>query len=278
MAITLTAPEILATLDLAAIEAAILNGPDGRPCLLAHEFLTAKEICWAASEKWLVSDLNEFDASSVGFEERFDIVLGGYPTRGFLDFRGQYKRRENRGSVCIVDWKSTSGTLDLTWQTRLVDSKQWRLYSIIPPGADYISYRGINAEGKTREVYLNVSSMPPLQESMDNFFGGVGDMMAALSPRSLYPQNKPSACGMFNSVCPFKQDCDNGTEPRYLLPVEEIALSYSGAQRFLQCPEKYRRIKTAEAGIDGSEATRTGTAVHAGLESIWRQAFSQYGS
>lgn len=275
--INLTAAEILATLDLDSVEAAILNDENGKPCLLAHQFEDARKMCWEAATKWLVSDLNEFDADSVGFEERFDIVLGGYPTRGYLDFRGQYKRGENRGMVCVVDWKTSGGDLDLTWQGRLVDSKQWRLYSIIPPTAEFISYRGINTKGKTREVYLDLRGAVGIAKDVENYFSGVGDMLRAVSHRELWPQNKPSACGMFNSVCPFKTDCDNGTSPLYSLPFEDIALSYSGAQRFMQCPEKYRRIKKAEAGIDGSNETLLGGATHAGLESIWRQSFAKYG-
>ena len=170
-----------------------------------------------------------------------------------------------------------SGELDIAWQSRLVDSKQWRLYSLVPPGADFISYRGVNTKGKTRDVYLNLAGVPGIREDVENYFGGVGDMMATLATRDTWPQNKPSACGQYNQTCPFKPDCDNGTQPRYLLPAEEIQLSYSGAGRFLSCPERYRRMKHAENGIDGTDATRLGNSFHAGAEELWRLAFEKYG-
>lgn len=276
--INLTAAEILPTLDLESVEAAILNDPGGKPVLLAHEYESARAMLWNAAEKFLVSDLNNFVASSLGLEEKFTITLGGYPVRGFLDIRAEYSRGQDKGKIVVVDWKTSSGELDLVWQNRLIDSKQWRLYAIVPPGADYISYRGVSTKGKLREVYLNVKSMPSLHKSIEDDFGGLGDMLKALAPREIWPMNKPSACGAFGRVCPFKPECDNGTSPRYLLPVEEIALSYSGAQRLLQCPEFYRRMKHAGPGTDSTDSSRMGTQFHAGMQKLYQLAFEKYGS
>lgn len=282
--LTLTAAEILATLDLDAVEAAILNDENGKPQLLAHEFQDCKAMVWTACEKWLVSDLDMLDAATLGIEEEFNIQLGGCPVRGFLDIRGQYTKGYEdtggslKGRVLIADWKTTSGDLDAIWQSRLVDSKQWKLYSVVPPSADFVTYRGVNAKGKTREVYLKAYTVPDRQQHMEEYFGGVWDMIKSLATRDTWPQNRPHACGLFGSTCPFKGDCERDAAPRYLLPVEEIALSYSGAGRMLTCPEKFRRIKRAEAGIDGTDATRTGSCVHSGLEEIYRQSFHKYGT
>lgn len=271
----LTAAEILSTLDLAAVESAILNDEQGKPTLLAFDFEDAKKMVWSACKKWLVSDLNLLSRESLGIEEQFNINLGGYPVRGFLDLRGTYTRGQHQGKVVVADWKTTNNDLDLTWQGRLVDSKQWRLYAVVPPSADFISYRGINTKGKTREVYISVP--PNIEDGVAEYFSGVGTMMSSISNRTIWPQHMPSACGAFGQTCPFINDCRNGTEPRYSLPAEDITLSYSGAGRFLGCPERYRRMKHAEEGIDGSDSTRRGNAVHRGLEAVWFQAFQLYG-
>jgi hypothetical protein len=278
--INLTAAEILATLDLDAVESAILNDENGKPQLLAHQFEDAKRMAWTAAEKWLVSDLNMLDASSLRIEEKFNIQLGGYPVRGFLDLRGQYKSGADRGKVVIADWKTTVGALDLTWQNRLVDSKQWKLYSIVPPGAEFIEYRGVNIKGATRSVYLQAWTMPDLQEKVETYFGSIGTMQASLADRDIWPQSMPGACGQYGQVCPFLEGpagCRSGSPPKYLLPASEIALSYSGAGRFLACPEKFRRLKRAEAGLDSTDSTRLGVCTHRGLQEIYIQSFKKYG-
>ena len=272
-----TTEEVLSSLDLDRISSIALQGKDGQSTLLAHDYEDVKLMLWAAAEKWLLPDLQTLSVSSLGLEEEFLLPFGGYPVRGFLDLRGSYRRGIDRGKVVVVDWKTASGELDIAWQSRLVDSKQWRLYSQVPPGADFISYRGVNTKGKTREVYIDLAAVSGVREDVDNYFGGVGDMLRVLAPRDIWPMNRPSACGQYGQTCPFTTDCANGTQPRYLLPAEEITLSYSGASRFLTCPEKYRRMKHAEHGIDGTDATRLGNAFHNGAEEIWRQAFAKYG-
>ena len=273
----LTTEEILSNLDLDKVAEVALRGKDGTGNLLAHDFEDCKLMIWAAAEKWLLPDLQTLSASSLGLEEAFQIPLGGYPVRGFLDLRGSYRRGADQGKVVVADWKTSSGELDVAWQSRLVDSKQWRLYSLVPPGADFISYRGVNTKGKTREVYLDLAKVEGIREDVENYFGGVGDMMKTLAPRDIWPQNKPSACGQYGQTCFAKSQCDNGTQPRYLLPAEHILLSYSGAGRFLACPERYRLLKNAESGIDGTDSTRLGNAYHAGIEELYRQAFLKYG-
>ncbi len=263
--------EILPNLDLGKVEEAILQTP-----LLAHYFEDVKLMVFAAANKWLVSDLNMLSANSLGLEEEFLLTLQSYPVKGFIDLRGEYKHGENRGKVVVVDWKTSSGELDLTWQGRLVDSKQWKLYSLVPPGADFISYRGVNTKGKTREVYLKVPS--GVREDVENYFTSTGDMMKALSGRDIWTQNMPMACGQFGQTCWAKNWCENGTAPRYLVPIEEITLSYSGAARFLSCPEKYRLTKRSEAGADSTDSTRIGNCFHLGIEEIYSQAFAKYGS
>ena len=216
-------------------------------------------------------------AASLGLEEAFQIPLGGYPVRGFLDLRGSYRRGVDQGKVVVADWKTAGGELDIAWQSRLVDSHQWRLYSLVPPGADFISYRGVSVKGKTREVYIDLAAVSGVREDVENHFGGIGDQMVALAGRDRWPQNKPSACGQYGQSCCFKTQCDNGTSPRYLLPAEDILLSYSGAGRFMTCPEKFRLMKTAESGIDGTDATRLGNSFHSGIEELWSLAFQKYG-
>lgn len=277
MGTQLTTEEILANLDLDRVAEVALRGKDGTGNLLAHDFEDCKLMIWAAAEKWLLPDLQTLSASSLGLEEEFRIQLGGYPVKGFLDLRGSYRRGPEQGKVVVADWKTAGGELDVAWQSRLVDSHQWRLYSVVPPGADFISYRGVNTKGKTREVYIDLSKVSGVLEDVEEHFGGIGDQMVALSRRDRWPQNKPSACGQYNQTCPFSQGCGNGTSPRYLLKAEDILLSYSGANRFLACPERYRLMKTAEAGIDGTDSTRLGNCFHNGAEELWRQAFAKYG-
>jgi hypothetical protein len=244
---------------------------------MAHDFEDCKRMLWSAADKWLLPDLQTLSAASLGLEEAFQIPLGGYPVRGFLDLRGSYRRGPDQGKVVVADWKTAGGELDIAWQSRLVDSHQWRLYSLVPPGADFISYRGVSAKGKTREVYIDLAAVSGVREDVENHFGGIGDQMVALAGRDRWPQNKPSACGQYGQVCCFKTQCDNGTAPRYLLPAEDILLSYSGAGRFQICAEKYRLMKTAESGIDGTDATRLGNSFHSGIEELWSQAFQKYG-
>jgi hypothetical protein len=272
----LSSADIFATLDLPAIENAELTDAEGNTTLLAHEFTSAKEMVVAGVNKWLAEDLELLMTSTLTLEAPFEMKCGGYPVHGYLDLKATYKIGALNGKTVVADWKTTSGALDKTWQDKLVDSWQFRTYAVAAD-ADYISYRGISNKGTTREVFIEVPKGPRLLHAVNSYYCSVGDMIRSISKNDVWPQHKPSACGMFGTTCPFKSDCDLDIAPRYSIPIEEISLSYSGAERFLSCPEKYRRINKADKGVDGSDSTRLGSSVHRGLEEVWKQAFKRYG-
>lgn len=260
------------SIDWPQVESAVLRPADGEANILSYEYEDVKLMLGAAVEKWLANDLALLGKLQV--EREFYLVgLGPLPVKGFIDLEAKYEHGEFAGQRLVADWKTSEGELDKTWQDRLILSYQWKLYAL-ESGADCISYRGVNRKGKTRELFIRV--YPQALEQVKRQFESVGSMLSnlAASNAQVWPQKMPSACGAFGSTCPFLEDCKHDTMPRYSLAPSDLTLSYSGQDRFLLCPEKYRRMNRSEED-GGNDATRVGQAFHRGIEEIYRQAFIQ---
>lgn len=261
--------DILAGIDWQRVEHAVLHGPDGEP--LSYEFAETKEMIWAASEKWLANDLATLE--NVSTESLFhQTELCRYLTRGYIDISGRFAHGEKAGRVLVVDWKTSESDLDLTWQKRLVGSLQWKLYAYVM-GASYISYRGVNRKCKCREVQIEVPAWG-IAGIVERQFRMIGDQIHNLVDEAVWPMKMPSACGAYNSTCQFLSDCESDTMPRFNLDERNITLSYSGIERFLLCPEKFRRLAQATVSDEGTDATRLGSAFHRGMEEVYKQAFN----
>jgi hypothetical protein len=255
----------VADIDWSRVEAAVLGDKPSE--ILSFDFSDVKTMIFAAAEKWLATDLKTL--SNLQTELPFNISsLGQFPTRGFIDLSAVYTHGELSGAGLVADWKTSDGELDVNWQSRLVGSFQWKLYAYVT-GAKYISYRGVNRKGKTREVFIKVPEFA-IEQAVRQF-RLVSTQIAGMVNEDVWTQKMPSSCGAFNSTCQFLNDCQTDSMPRYVLNPAEIGLSYSGMDRFNLCPEKFRRVaKTAD---EGNESTRLGSAFHRGVEEVWRQAF-----
>ena len=257
--------ESLNEIDWQKVEAAVLKAPEE---LLSYDYEDVKAMIFAAAEKWLPGDLKSL--GKVQTEQPFNVTsLGRYPVRGFIDLLGVYTRGEYLNAGLVADWKTSDGELDVAWQNRLVNSFQWKLYSYIT-GAEYVSYRGINRRCKTREVFIKVPAFA-LEQAARHFSLVSAQIHTLANTATVWPQKMPGSCGAFNSTCQFLNECQTDTMPRFPLLDEEIGLSYSGADRFLLCPEKFRRV--AKCADEGNDSTRLGNAFHRGIEAVYRMAF-----
>lgn len=252
-------------------------GPPGSPKISDSDFDSAKVMVWAAGEKFLSRDL--YDMQITGIEEPYEDNLqfswGSQVFRGIKDLRGTLRGRINVtkkfvGKKVVVDWKTTISTLDTTWDERLLDSWQWKKYLYFDD-ADVMLYRGLNRDGKTRE--LLIERPPILASDVLIQLEGVALQRKSLIDAKLeiWPRKMPSACGAFGRECPYWVDCRNGTMPR--VTVEDgKTFSYSSMDRFLLCPERYRRSVITEVQEDSTDESILGVAVHRGLADLYQQS------
>ncbi len=281
MALLITVEEIIASLDLDKVAEAIIVDPESKTEILGFEVEEVKRLVISAATKWLLGDLKYLEEDTLLIESPFTVDFNGIATRGIIDLGAKINEKhyssKYRGKTVVADWKSASGALDKAWQDRLTQSYQWALYASVHK-AELVSYRGVSRTGTTRELLIEVS--PFHLDLAARHFTQVGGMITSLmdSGAEVYPMHKPSACGQYGTTCPFLDDCTGDKAPRYSLNSADLIISYSSAERFLTCPEKYRRLsQTENRGLDGSESTRTGAAFHRGIAELYLQSFEKYG-
>ncbi len=262
-------------LDHEKIAAAIL-GPEGTPKMADYDLSDAKSIIWAAGEKFLPRDLYDMQITGIEeqYQEKLDFSWGSQVFRGIKDLKGVLNGRLNvtkkfAGKKVVIDWKTTGSTLDTTWDERLMDSWQWRKYLYFDQ-ADVMIYRGLNRDGKTRE--LIIERPPDLEEQVLIQLEGVSLQRNALVKAGLtvYPRKMPGACGAFGRECPHWTACRTGTMRKQALSEDET-FSYSSMDLFMLCPEKYRNSRLFK-GEDDTEESIFGVRVHAGLAEMYSQS------
>lgn len=253
-----------------------IQGPEGTPRLAEYDEKDLKNMVWTAAEKFLVRDLHDMviDGVEEPYERELHFPGGAQVFRGIKDLTGTLHGRLNvtkkfAGRKVVIDWKTSHKTLDTTWDERLLDSWQWRKYLYFG-GADVMLYRGVNAEGKTRELLIERPAN--LESSILAQLEGVSAARNSLINAGLtvYPRKMPSACGAFGRECPYWTDCREHTMPQVaLLPGRSF--SYSSMDRFLACPERYRRGEI-ENEMENTEESNFGTAFHRGIAELYGQA------
>ena len=163
--------------------------------------------------------------------------------------------------------------LDDKWVKRYTDSWQWRIY-LYNAQADVFVYSGVSRNGETREFYLPRPAN--LEEQVKTQLISLGLMREQLieSGMLVYPMNRPFACNAFGRECENIYDCRNWKMPQQQL--EGWNWSPSSMEQFLICPERMRRSQLRKLeGIElrGNDAAEIGTAFHAGIAEVFRQAF-----
>lgn len=272
--------QIVKYLDFNKIAEAISTDPKtGAPIVYRQSDLdNIKDMIWTAAEKWLPRDLVEFQIDTI--EQKIECEIAGYKIKAYQDVDGTLNGKlkpydEYKAARFVLDWKTSAGELDTRWKNRLVDSWQWKLYTYMS-GAKVFNYRGVSRRCEaeaclTRDVILEVPTTN--KEEVEEFVRGALTQRSALIHDQLqvWPRNMPDACNKYNRLCPFKDDCDMYTMPRYAGDGNKV-MSYSYITEFMLCPEKARRSEREEAGIDESEETSIGHGFHAGIAELYRQA------
>ncbi len=266
-------------LDFSKITEAIL-GPEGSSKIAEYELEDIKLMVWAAAEKWLVRDI--YDLQIEGIEQEYqtavELPYGPQVFRGFQDVVGTLRGRLNitkqhAGKKTIIDWKTTHSTLDKTWEDRLLDSWQWRKYLHFSE-AEVAIFRGFNRKGETRELLIERPA--GLSEQVLTQISGVAVEREALIQlgAEVWPRKMPGACGSYGRECPHYGDCRDNSMPRAtILPGRSF--SYSSMDRFLLCPERYRR-GVLEEGAEDSEESLAGQSIHRGLAELYTQARDKF--
>lgn len=265
------------------ISDAILGG-EGAPKLADYDYTEAKQMVWAAAEKWLVKDF--YDIEFTGVEEMYEETLdlpgvGLQRFKGIKDLRGILRGRLNTtkklgGKKVVLDWKTTSNvTFPAEWEDRLLDSWQWKKYLYFDQ-AEVMIYRGLNRQGKTKE--LMIERPANLEADVLAQITGVALQRKALVDAGItvWPRRMPGSCGAFGRECPYQGDCRDMTMP--LVAIEPgKSLSYSSMDKFLLCPERSRReLLYGEA--EDTEESIFGQRVHLGLAELYNQARSIFGT
>ena len=142
------------------------------------------------------------------------------------------------------------------------------------PTVRIFNYRGISRREEdgvhsTKDIILEV---PTTNEAeVEEFVKGVNIERDALiaAGMEVWPRNMPDACNKYGRVCPFKDDCDMYSMPRWVPPFGKV-MSHTAFSQFLLCPEKHRRLLQAPTG-DEDEA-HIGPGFHNGVAELYRQA------
>lgn len=271
--------DLLRTLDLDKARAAMRLVP-----LLEGEYDLAAQFALRFAQTYLEKDLAEYDSCLI--EWKWDNVAKGVydlvlisPTR-----------------VKIVDLKTTKDISEPTFQKRLKHGSQTRLYLTFGVNAlvyelgrehkeNYpivtLDYRCQDYEGK--QILVSIPETERFWEEAKRELRGAETLFDE-DEHSPGPwlQMMPGACLKYwdrDPVCPFWDDCTgNGNIP--LLSQEQLVTisehqprSKSSIEAFFKCPERYRREHVLGGEREHTQAQDFGTAVHNGVEEIWRLAF-----
>ena len=103
----------------------------------------------------------------------------------------------------------------------------------------------------------------------------------ALWDMPVWTRRRPKACFVGyerGPVCPFWEDCTHMTMPAGnggLVALDKVPRSKSAIKDFLECPERYRRLRVlgAETSVQKPLPILKGEAFHAGIADIYEQAW-----
>jgi hypothetical protein len=273
----LTLNDIWSSLDLDRIYNAIVTNDANERSLTDFQVKDVKSMLLTATERWLLRDLSEF--YDVKLEKLTEIPFVEmdplnppvtFPrAKGYVDIV-THRYKKDVPQRIIIDWKTTSRkTLDAEWKDRLAQSWQGRFY-LFSETADEMHFRGVKYDGVTAEVILPWRSSYEWEVPLQ--LEGIWAQIQALKPFPVYPRSMPKACGAFGRECPRLMDCKLGTMPQGVPRHRD--LSYSTVEKFLLCPERFRRDNLEEDGKEGgSEESSTGSGFHRGIAEIYRQVF-----
>lgn len=250
-------------------------GPD-KEFLNEAMFKKIKARVYSAAAYFIPCDMDWFSFSFT--EARYEIThnsLQRKPDIQIIDLEATVLEttvkpyKDFVGQKILFDWKSTSSNLDHSWKEKCYDSWQWRRYSANRE-AKLFEYRGLNWND---DIAISVIQVPGnIKEQVAAFMSGLVVLKNATvdSALDIYPMNQPRACNSFGQECEYKYDCENFTMPRACLL--DRSYSYSSDDKFLLCPERYRRDNLKpQSNIPVSDAAFLGTCVHRGLEEIYKQ-------
>lgn len=256
----------------------------------------ARECVYFAAHRWLERDLEAFRVESLEETNIIDGFKFVTDMRGAWTGKGSAKVQEGKSyrprnfstlanKKFILDWKTTKSTLDSDWQDRYIDSWQWRHYLAFS-GAETFIYRGIrrrsqiNGDLETKEIIIHASEDPNLIRASQNQIKQIKGNRDNLIQLGItpWPMNKPGACHKYGYDCPYINDCWAGNPDDRVLD-KDHPVSYSRMEDFMLCPERFRRNALASRdAIEGeeqdiSESSNFGSAVHRGLQEVYKQAF-----
>jgi len=248
----MSTPEI----DWTRVDAEILDA-EKSAFIPDFDYEDAKDLVRVLADRFLARDLAGLRVSHVelGFETLY--------SRGICDVLAE-------NDNVAIDWKTrVTGSLDVEWQNRQVESWQWRITADALDLQKFV-YRGVSRlEHKVREIEIEVPT--DNRARVAEFLEALYLSREAVKDYGIWPQNKPFACKAYNRICAFDSDCRNGAEPLVSILSPLPAFSYSGATTFMLCNEKWRR-QHMSARTD-SEETAFGNLVHAGIAEVYRQAY-----
>lgn len=268
-AVQLDWDDIFPLIDLQKVDAAINAVEEGQPSMPDYERQDVRELVLVAAARWLPTDLVEWELDAV--EEPFETA----DLRGILDLRGRHKGifkafEGHAGSKFICDWKTTKGALDASWAERYKYSHQWKLYAASVPDVKLFSYRGINRNGETREIIIEVPD--GIHGEVQQYLSQVKSMREVLGDSYPWPRKMPSSCHAYGRDCEFIDQCQSNV----VIPGKvdfSKPLSYSGTETFLLCPEKHRLTQISGYGED-DEVLAFGKSFHRGMAEVYTQVFN----
>ncbi len=205
--------------------------------------------------------------SHINISSETATLLGPRSIKMFVDLVG-VRRGLNGSSVReVVDWKTT-GSISSDQQARLRYSWQGKLYGTTY-GCQKIAFRSIQRDGRCVELRLNWPGAAYDDHATIEHYRQALAMRELMANEGRWLQHMPYACKAFGRDCEYRDlCCVHNQAPVKLIEIRPF--SYSGAEKFLLCPERYR-LDTVLDGDKGSEETSLGLAFHAGVREAWEQ-------
>ncbi len=194
-------------------------------------------------------------------------TLGARSVKMFVDLVGTRRGLGDKLVREVIDWKTT-GSISTDQQDRLRYSWQGKLYGTTY-GCQRITFRSIQRDCRVAELKLDWPGIAYGEHDVVEHYRQALAMRELMKDEGRWLQHNPSACKAFGRDCPYKSIClVNNQAPVKLIELRPF--SYSGAETFLLCPERYR-LDTVLEGDSSSESTDLGSAFHQGVAEAWRQ-------
>jgi hypothetical protein len=185
----------------------------------------------------------------------------------FVDLVGTRKGLDGSLVRGVYDWK-TAGSINEAHTDRLKLSWQGKLYGTTY-GCQEIVFRSIQRDCRVSELRLPWPMPGYGDHDVVEHYRQALAMREMMKHEGRWLQHMPYACGAFGKDCPHRVICaESNIAPVKLLELRPF--SYSGAENFLLCPERYR-LDTVLESDDSNEKTLLGSAFHAGVATAWQQ-------